>query len=60
MNTLNIKDFKLGEVVECNGQIDVIIDFITPENDKENFDLGYELLLKENGTQTIGCVKKLN
>jgi hypothetical protein len=56
MQNLN---FIIGEYVLCNGQIDIIIDFVYP-NDIDNYKMGYKVVLKENGTQSIGAINKLN
>ena len=49
--------FSVGEKVICNGAEDEVIGFITPA-DKENWDFGYRLVLKEEGTQSLGSVAK--
>jgi hypothetical protein len=56
---VTIKDFIIGEKVLCNGEADYIIDFIKP-NDEENYKMGYRIVLKENGTQSINSITKLN
>jgi hypothetical protein len=54
----NLK-FNIGEAVICNGEIDTIIDFVNT-NDIENYQMGYKIVLKENGTQSLGSINKLN
>ena len=49
--------FNIGEIVICNGEEDEVIGFVTP-NDRENYNMGYRIILKENGTQSIGDVIK--
>jgi hypothetical protein len=56
---VTINDFTIGEKVLCNGETDCIIDFVKP-NDKENYQMGYRIVLKENGTQSITSITKLN
>ena len=49
--------YHIGEHVACNGQEDKVVGFITPE-DKENYAMGYRLVLEEEGTQSLGSVSK--
>lgn len=51
--------FVVGEKVMCNGEEDEVVGFVSPA-DKDNWDMGYRLVLKENGTQSIGAVEKIN
>lgn len=53
-----IEEFQKGEQVKCNGEVDTIESFVTPE-DKENYDMGYRVNLKEHGTQALGSIEKL-
>jgi hypothetical protein len=55
---ITINDFIIGEEVLCNGETDYIVDFIKP-NDKENYQMGYRIVLLENGTQSINSIIKL-
>lgn len=49
--------FSIGEIVTVNGEDDEIVGFITP-SDKENYDMGYRIEVKEHGTQSISSVSK--
>jgi hypothetical protein len=49
--------FEIGESVICNGDEDRIIDFVNP-TDSENWGAGYRLVLRNHGTQSLGCVFK--
>jgi hypothetical protein len=49
--------YSIGEEVLCDGKTDSIIDFITLK-DKDNWKLGYRLVLKDAGTQSLSSVKK--
>ena len=49
--------FNVGEKVIVNGEEDEVIGFVT-ESDKENYDMGYRIIVKEHGTQSIDAVSK--
>lgn len=49
--------FSLGEKVIINGEVDEVVGFVTSD-DEENYNMGYRLILKENGTQSLGSVEK--
>jgi hypothetical protein len=43
----------IGTKVICNGILDTVIGYVTPE-DKENYEMGYRYILEYNGTQSEG------
>jgi hypothetical protein len=49
--------FSLGQKVICNGEVDEVVGFVTSD-DEENYNMGYRLILKENGTQSLGSIEK--
>ena len=49
--------FSLGQKVIINGEVDEVVGFVTSD-DEENYNMGYRLILKENGTQSLGSVEK--
>jgi len=59
MNTIENNGYKIGEEVICNGKPDIIELFITPD-DKENWEMGYRVQLRNEGTQTFESISKTN
>jgi hypothetical protein len=48
--------FNLGQKVVCGGETDTIAGFIT-DTDKENYEMGYRIVLENNGTQALSSVE---
>jgi hypothetical protein len=49
--------FTVGEEVICNGKADFVVGFIDNLNDEE-YKQGYRIVLKEEGNQSLGLVKR--
>jgi hypothetical protein len=52
-------EFKIGEQVICNGVPDVVDGFVD-RADTQNWDMGYRLILKESGTQSLWVVTQIS
>lgn len=51
-------DFEIDEKVLCDGKVDTIELFITPD-DAENWEMGYRVQLEHAGTQVWESISKI-